>query len=143
MIITKLTFHNFGVYAGNNVFEFESSKPVVLIGGMNGRGKTTFLEGVLLALYGANSFAYSESKYSSYGQYLKAFVNTADGSLETYVELEFKLENETDERYLIRRSWPGNGQRTRETIQVKKDGQDNTFLTDNCRKNIRLLIWFT
>lgn len=131
MIITKLTFHNFGVYAGNNVFEFESSKPVVLIGGMNGRGKTTFLEGVLLALYGANSFAYSESKYSSYGQYLKAFVNTADGSLETYVELEFKLENETDERYLIRRSWPGNGQRTRETIQVKKDGQDNTFLTDN------------
>lgn len=85
MIITKLTFHNFGVYAGNNVFEFESSKPVVLIGGMNGRGKTTFLEGVLLALYGANSFAYSESKYSSYGQYLKAFVNTADGSLETYV----------------------------------------------------------
>ena len=131
MIITKLTFHNFGVYAGNNVFEFESSKPVVLIGGMNGRGKTTFLEGVLLALYGANSFAYSESKYSSYGQYLKAFVNTADGSLETYVELEFKLENETDERYLIRRSWSGNGQRTRETIQVKKDGQDNTFLTDN------------
>lgn len=131
MIITKLTFHNFGVYAGNNVFEFESSKPVVLIGGMNGRGKTTFLEGVLLALYGANSFAYSESKYSSYGQYLKAFVNTADGSLETYVELEFKLEKETDERYLIRRSWPGNGQRTRETIQVKKDGQDNTFLTDN------------
>ena len=131
MIITKLTFHNFGVYAGNNVFEFESSKPVVLIGGMNGRGKTTFLEGVLLALYGANSFAYSESKYSSYGQYLKAFVNTADGSLETYVELEFKLENETDERYLIRRSWPGNGQRTRETVQIKKDGQDNTFLTDN------------
>lgn len=131
MIITKLIFHNFGVYAGNNVFEFESSKPVALIGGMNGRGKTTFLEGVLLALYGANSFAYSESKYSSYGQYLKAFVNTADGSLETYVELEFKLENETDERYLIRRSWFGNVQRTRETIQVKKDGQDNTFLTDN------------
>lgn len=131
MIITKLTFHNFGVYAGNNVFEFESSKPVALIGGMNGRGKTTFLEGVLLALYGANSFAYSESKYSSYGQYLKAFVNTADGSLETYVELEFKLENETDERYLIRRSWSGNVQRTRETIQVKKGGQDNTFLTDN------------
>lgn len=131
MIITKLTFHNFGVYAGNNVFEFESSKPVALIGGMNGRGKTTFLEGVLLALYGANSFAYSESKYSSYGQYLKAFVNTSDGSLETYVELEFKLENETDERYLIRRSWFGNVQRTRETIQVKKDGQDNTFLTDN------------
>lgn len=131
MIITKLIFNNFGVYAGNNIFEFESSKPVVLIGGMNGRGKTTFLEGVLLALYGANSFAYNESNYSSYGQYLKAFVNTADGSLETYVELEFKLESETNEKYLIRRSWFGTGQRTRENIQVKKNGQDNKFLTDN------------
>lgn len=89
MIITKLTFHNFGVYAGNNVFEFESSKPVVLIGGMNGRGKTTFLEGVLLALYGANSFAYSESKYSSYGQYLKAFV-TDDETVSKYFKLHLE-----------------------------------------------------
>ncbi len=131
MIITKLVFHNFGIYAGDNIFEFESSKPVVLIGGMNGRGKTTFLEGVLLALYGANSFAYNESKYQSYGQYLKAYVNTADNTLETYVELEFKLESENKEKYLIRRSWSGNGLRTREKIQVKKEGQENAFLTDN------------
>ena len=57
MIITRLSLKNFGVYAGTNTFEFNSSKPIVLIGGMNGRGKTTFLEAVLLALYGANSFA--------------------------------------------------------------------------------------
>ena len=131
MIITKLTLHNFGVYAGNNVFEFNSSKPIVLIGGMNGRGKTTFLEAVLLALYGANSFAYSESKYHSYGQYLKAHVNTADATLETYIELEFKLERESDEKYLVRRSWAGSGQRTREKIHVKKDGEDSEFLTEN------------
>lgn len=131
MIITKLVFNNFGVYAGRNIFEFKSSKPVVLIGGMNGRGKTTFLEGVLLALYGANSFAYNESKYPSYGQYLKAFVNTADKTLDTYVELEFKLESEAGEKYLIRRSWSGNNLRTREHIQVKKDGLVNSFLSDN------------
>ena len=56
MIIKKLQLHNFGVYAGDNEFIFEGNKPVVLIGGMNGRGKTTFLEAVLLALYGSNSF---------------------------------------------------------------------------------------
>lgn len=131
MIITRLTLNNFGIYAGINTFEFNSTKPVVLIGGMNGRGKTTFLEAVLLALYGANSFAYNESKYHTYGQYLKAYINKADGTLESFVELEFKLESETEERYLVRREWSGSGQRTREKILVKKDGEANTFLTDN------------
>ena len=131
MIITKLTLHNFGVYAGTNTFEFNNRKPVVLIGGMNGRGKTTFLEAVLLALYGANSFAYNESKYATYGQYLRAYTNQADGSLESHIELEFKLENDTEERYLIRREWSAKGMRTREKINVRKDGENNTFLTEN------------
>jgi DNA sulfur modification protein DndD len=131
MIITRLTLNNFGVYAGINTFEFNSSKPVVLIGGMNGRGKTTFLEAVLLALYGANSFAYNESKYHTYGQYLKAYVNEADGTLKSFVELEFKLESETEERYLVRREWSGSGQRTKEKMSIKKDAVPNTFLTNN------------
>ena len=131
MIITKLTLHNFGVYAGTNTFEFNNRKPIVLIGGMNGRGKTTFLEAVLLALYGANSFAYNESKYATYGQYLRAYTNQADGSLESYVELEFKLESDTKERYLVQREWSATGMRTREKINVKKDGEDNSFLTEN------------
>ena len=51
MVIKKLILNNFGVYAGRNVFDFVHQKPIVLIGGMNGRGKTTFLEAILLALY--------------------------------------------------------------------------------------------
>ena len=81
MIITQLTLQNFGVYRGTNQFKFENRKPVVLIGGMNGRGKTTFLEAVLLALYGSNSYAFTESGYRSYGQYLKSYVNKSDGTL--------------------------------------------------------------
>ncbi len=131
MIITRLTLKNFGVYAGINSFEFTYRKPVVLIGGLNGRGKTTFLEAVLLALYGAHSFAYNESKYHSYGQYLKAFVNQADGTYETFVELEFKLENDHSEKYIVHREWSGQGQRIRERISVYRDGESDTFLTDN------------
>ena len=63
MIIKKLELHNFGVYAGTNTLKLTGKNPVVLIGGMNGRGKTTILEGVLLSLYGSNSIAYKESKY--------------------------------------------------------------------------------
>ncbi len=131
MIITRLTLHNFGVYAGENTFEFQNRKPVVLIGGMNGHGKTTFLEAVLLALYGANSFAYQESKYATYGQYLRAYTNQADGSLISYVELEFRLEEPTVEYYMIRREWSAKGPRTREKISVKKDGEHTPFLTEN------------
>lgn len=123
--------HNFGVYASTNQFEFHGTKPVVLIGGMNGRGKTTFLEAVLLGLYGSNSFAYTESKFKTYGQYLKSYVNRIDGTKQTYIELEFTLDGSKDEVYLIHREWNGNTQRVREKINVKKNGIDNIFLTEN------------
>lgn len=131
MIIKKLELHNFGVYALTNTFEFTGEKPIVLIGGMNGRGKTTFLEAILLALYGTNSFAYNESNYKSYGQYLKSFVNVADGSLETFVDLEFSMDNQSKELYRVHREWNGDKKRTVEKIQVYKDGIFNQFLTDN------------
>lgn len=131
MRIKKLIMHNFGVYASTNILEFKGNKPVVLIGGMNGRGKTTILEAILLGLYGPNSFAYTESKYTTYGQYLKSYVNKADGSLETFVELEFSMNLGDEEVYYIRREWNGKGQRVREKINVKKNGQNSTFLTEN------------
>lgn len=128
MKISRLKLHNFGVYASDNEFVFRSDKPVVLIGGMNGRGKTTFLEAVLLALYGKNSFAYLESTYKSYGRYLNAHVNRADQSMQTYVELEFDLD---DSNYIVRRAWRGDQKRTDENITVFKDGEKNYFLTQN------------
>ena len=131
MILKKLIMHNFGVYASTNQFEFNGTNPVVLIGGMNGRGKTTFLEAVLLGLYGSNSFAYTESKYKTYGQYLKSYVNKADGTKKTYVELEFSLDGSEEEIYLVHREWDGNTQRVREKIWVKKNGEDHSFLTEN------------
>ena len=131
MILKKVIMHNFGVYAGTNEFDFQGKKPVVLIGGMNGRGKTTFLEAVLIGLYGSNSFAYTESKFKSYGQYLRSYVNRSDGTLETFIELTFALDNSDEELYHIRREWDANGKRVREKISVKKNNQDNAFLTDN------------
>lgn len=131
MIIKELKLHNFGVYAGTNVFSFKADKPIVLIGGLNGRGKTTFLEAVLLSLYGKNSFTYSEGSGQTYGQYLKSYVNVADGSKETYVELTFCMNANGTDEYRIKREWNGNGIRTSEYVTVHKDGEYNQFLTDN------------
>ena len=131
MIIKKLQLHNFGVYAGDNEFTFEGKKPIVLIGGMNGRGKTTFLEAVLLALYGQSSFAYSESNQKSYSGYLRSFVNRGSEDNICSVTLEFEINDEVVEKYIIRRAWDAEAKRIKEQVSVYKDGEYNEFLTDN------------
>lgn len=131
MVIKRLQLHNFGVYEGDNEFVFSNKKPIVLIGGMNGRGKTTFLEAVLLALYGSNSFAYTESKKRSYIQYLKSFVNKNAKDNLCSVELEFEINAGVKENYIIKRSWNGFNKKTDEEISVYKDSVYNEFLTQN------------
>lgn len=131
MIIRRLRLHNFGVYAGDNEFLFTNKKPIVLVGGMNGRGKTTFLEAVLLALYGSNSVAYTESKKRSYAQYLKSFVNKNAEDKKCIVELEFEINNGLIENYIVKRAWNSIDKKTNESILVYKDGVENQFLTQN------------
>ena len=131
MIINRLVLHNFGVYAGTNEFEFTHKKPIVLIGGMNGRGKTTFLEAILLSLYGTNSIAYKESKFNSYNQYLRSYVNKNHWSQSSYVEIEFSLSDSSSDTYFVRREWNALSKITKESIKVLKNGVFSEFLTNN------------
>ena len=132
MIIRSLKLHNFGVYAGNNEFVFEGKKPIVLIGGMNGRGKTTFLEAILLALYGSNSFAYIESEYKVYTQYLRSYVNRDAIDNLCWIELDFDIQQgDKNENYRIIREWEGFSKRINESLLVYKDGEYSEFLTNN------------
>ena len=131
MIIKRLQLHNFGVYAGDNEFVFKGNKPIVLIGGMNGRGKTTFLEAVLLALYGQSSFAYADSDHKSYSGYLRSFVSRESVDDTCSVMLEFETNNSIRETYKIQRVWSAESKRAKEQIKVCKDGEYNDFLTSN------------
>ena len=131
MIISRLTMHNFGVYAGTNIFEFTQKKPIVLIGGMNGRGKTTFLEAILLSLYGANSIAHKESRYNSYNQYLRSYVNKSHWSQSSFIELEFVLNESTNDTFVVRREWDALSKITKEKISVQQNGTYSEFLTKN------------
>lgn len=122
---------NFGVYAGTNSFEFSHKQPIVLIGGMNGRGKTTFLEAILLSLYGANSAAYKESTYKTYGKYLRSYVNKSNQDLPTSIELEFVMNESSNNEYLVRREWDALSKKTEEKITVWENGNYSDFLTKN------------
>lgn len=122
---------NFGVYAGINSFEFSHKHPIVLIGGMNGRGKTTFLEAILLSLYGANSTAYRESTYKTYGRYLRSRVNKSNRDLPTSIELKFVMNESSNNEYLVRREWDAISKKTEEKIAVWENGNYSDFLTQN------------
>lgn len=122
---------NFGVYAGENIFEFTHNEPIVLIGGMNGRGKTTFLEAILLSLYGDNSIAFKESKYRSYSQYLRSYANKNHWIQSAYIELEFYMNDGSNDTYLIRREWDARAKTTEEQISVWLNGKKSDFLAQN------------
>lgn len=131
MKINRLILHNFGIYANTNTLYLASNKPVILVGGMNGRGKTTLLEAILLALYGRRSFAFAESGMS-FPNYLTRLVNKSDGSFQTYIEFIFEQSSgEEIDCYNVRREWSlHNATPSFKTI-VHKNGSHDQFLSDN------------
>lgn len=131
MIIKKLQLYNFGIYAGENSFDFSLKKPVVLIGGMNGRGKTTFLEAIVLSLYGSNSETYKESGHKTYGLYLRSLVNRDCWDQRAFVELTFIVNDRVPVEYTVHREWNALGKRVSEIIDVSENGKHNEFLTHN------------
>ena len=54
MIIKSITLYNYRLYEGKNVIKFtqDDEKPIFLISGENGFGKTTFLHSLIWCLYG-------------------------------------------------------------------------------------------
>lgn len=131
MRINTLILHNFGIYANTNTLNLVSDKPVILVGGMNGRGKTTLLEAILLGLYGRRSFAFAENKLS-FPNYLTRLVNKADGSFETYIELIFELPSgEKIDSYNVRREWSLHNATPSFKTVVHKNGTYDQILSDN------------
>lgn len=90
----KLTIQAFANYAGEQVIDFTelNGRNMFLITGKTGAGKTTIFDAISYALFGESSggFRSVDSLRSDY----------ADGSVETFVELEFELRGEL---YKVRR----------------------------------------
>lgn len=133
MILDELILHDFGVYRGRQTFDLTTrapDRPIILIGAQNGAGKTTFLEGLQLALYGRLSQAGFRGA-GGYDAYLRGAINRraspADGA---QVQVAFRRTVEGQERhYRLIRSWSVQKGALKEVFEVLLDGQSDAVLT--------------
>lgn len=134
MIFTEIVLHNFGIYKGRHVVDLtpeSAKKPIILFGGLNGGGKTTFLDALQLTLYG--KFAKCSNRGElSYQDYLKETINRYTASEDgAALELEFVHYSEGNQTtYRIKRLWKSTGKKIKETLEVLKDGQIDPVMTD-------------
>ena len=131
MIFENLLVNNFGVYAGKQKFNLspDKKKPVILIGAMNGSGKTTFLQAVDFVLYGKQSNIFHSSKLS-YENFLKKNINKENYEEGAQIELVFfrKLKGKT-QKFKLSRNWRPNGNKIKEDFFVFIDGEYDEDIT--------------
>ena len=133
MILTKLTLHNFGIYAGRHEINLapKRGKPIILIGALNGSGKTTLLEGIQFALFGKFSKFLDKSK-SAYIDFLTNSINRRNLENSASVSLEFFLNKRGDkQKYEVTRTWlfKNNGI-PNESIQVTLNDELSSELSE-------------
>jgi|BioPla2DNA2_1021312.scaffolds.fasta_scaffold03724_4 DNA sulfur modification protein DndD len=136
MIFRRLFLGNFGIFRGYTELDLalqqdHPQRNIILIGGMNGRGKTTLLEAILTALYGRYSPAVKHSGLT-YSEYLRKYTNQAGGNTRASVQLSFSVgEGKTQQDLSIQRSWDCGMARLGEKVQVWVDGVIDHHLSQN------------
>lgn len=128
MRFRELTLHNVGVYRGRHVVNLQTQpgRPVILIGGLNGCGKTTFLDALQLALYGRRANL-SNRENKSWDSFLRETISSGvDPKDGASVDLEFEVEIEGGMRlYHVVRFWNSTGKGLHEGVNVYIDGRLN------------------
>ncbi|MEU5024269.1 DNA sulfur modification protein DndD [Streptomyces milbemycinicus] len=121
MLLRKITLEEFGAYRGKQSLDLTvtKSKPIILIGGLNGCGKTTLLDAIQLALYGPRARC-SGRGGKPYDTYLRESINRQhDPSRGSSVTLEFTVTMDAKEHYYkVIRSWHTSGKTLKEFLNV-------------------------
>jgi DNA sulfur modification protein DndD len=144
VILDELILHNVGTFGGRHAITLtppSPKKPIVLIGGLNGAGKTTILEAIHLALYGALAQV-SGRRVSGYDNYLRSLIHHGVSETEgAAIELSFHAHQHGQERrYRIRRRWRSTGASLREILLVSVDGRHDEALTSTWSEHVETFL---
>lgn len=161
MKLLKLILQDFGVYRGHVELHLDnrktdgSSKPVILMGGTNGAGKTTILEALRLCLYGRYAVD-SKITQAKYEEYLRGKVHRNEiATLNPYiasVSVEFEhTEQQQANIYKVKRKWDISSEKVKTILTIEKDGvpfddidkeNANQFLRDLIPPGVSQLYFF-
>ncbi|MEO9322236.1 DNA sulfur modification protein DndD [Nocardioides sp. C4-1] len=122
MIIDELVLDNVGTFGGRHVIELtppSDQQPIILIGGLNGAGKTTILESIHLVLFGSLAQS-SQRRAGGYDGYLRRLIhhsaNPAEGAR---IELRFHAFHDAERKdYRVCRKWRTTGKGLSESLVV-------------------------
>ncbi|GAB4232201.1 MAG: DNA sulfur modification protein DndD [Stanieria sp.] len=136
MIFTELVLENFGVYAGRNLIDLrpknnDNLSPIILIGGMNGGGKTTLIDAIRLALYGQRAQCSTKGNLG-YSDFLTQSVNSQT-SLGKITQIELSFEHIVEDRwqeFKIIRAWNKYPQDGKDSLSIIVEGNYDNGLAE-------------
>lgn len=140
MILDELVLHDFGLYGGRQSLTLTPTspdRPIVLIGGLNGGGKTTLLEAIQLCLFGSAAPALARSP-GGYLEHLRRRIHRRSDVQAAGVELSFRhTSNGVEHTYRLVRSWSlASGGACREIFEVLRDGAIDRVATENWAERV-------
>ena len=130
MLLKKLVFDNYKTYYGHQEIDLyipkeireEKGKNIILLGGLNGAGKTTFLKAVLYILFGKRGMSESEYKRLFSNVINNTFFD--EGGREC--SLSLFLETDAGEEWNLRVKWYFNQNKSvtheQRDLSIKKPG---------------------
>lgn len=127
MKLIRLRLTNIGAFHGSYDFDLRTKsgqENVILFGGKNGSGKTTILESVKLALFGALTYGY-KSESTAYHEKIHAKLNNLalknrENRFHIILDVEI-VEDFQKNLYTIRRSWTINKTNLKEDFTVLRN----------------------
>lgn len=134
MIFDSLTLENFGAYAGAQQMTLRPlpGKPVVLVGGMNGGGKTTLLDAVQVVLYGSRARTSTRGR-ESYHDFLRSCINrNAPPEVGAKITLQFsRFSGGRAIACEVQRAWRETSRGMAETLMVLQGDDYDASLTEH------------
>ncbi|MED4462722.1 DNA sulfur modification protein DndD [Metabacillus fastidiosus] len=128
MLIEQIKLENIGSYRGDNIFDLSissSKKNVILIGGENGAGKTTFLNSIRLGLFGCYGYGYKTENKDYYKRVYSYLNSNARKQINEpfSITISFsEVENYRRYSYTFKRSWLLKDEAIKEQFSITKDG---------------------